>query len=68
MTEHEVIAAAADAFERRDRLAKELEQIDAEIAGLVKEYSMAMRMWGYTPLMLRRAVQARLGLRVAQVA
>lgn len=64
MTEHEVIAAAAEAFERRDRLAKELEKIDAEIAVLVKEYSMAMRMWGFTPTMLRRAVNARLGLQV----
>ena len=65
MTEQEVIAAAADAFARRDALVKQMEQVDAEIAVLVREYSMAMRMWGYTPLMLRRAVQARMGLQVA---
>lgn len=65
MNEHEVIKAAAAAFEKRDRVAAELEAIDAEIAGLVKDYSLSMRMWGFTPLMLRRAVEARMGRKVA---
>lgn len=65
MTEHDVIEAAAAAFAKRDRVAKQLEAIDAEIAGLVKEYSITMRKWGFTPLMLRRAVEARMGRRVA---
>jgi len=60
MTEREVIAAAAAAFERRDRIAAEMEAVDAEICGLLKEYTQAKRMWGFTPLMLRRAVAARL--------
>jgi hypothetical protein len=60
MTEHEVIAAAAAAFERRDRIAGEMEAVDAEIGGLLREYTQAKRMWGFTPLMLRRAVSARL--------
>ena len=65
MTEHEVIKAAATAFKKRDRVAAELAAIDAEIAVLVRDYSVTMRKWGFTPLMLRRAVEARMGQRVA---
>ena len=56
MTEEEVIAAAAAAFKRRDRIASEMEAVDAEIGGLLREYTQAKKMWGFTPLMLRRAV------------
>lgn len=63
MTENEAIAAAAVAFEKRDALKVEMDAVDAEIAELVKHYSTAMRMWGFTPLMLRRAVEARTGRR-----
>jgi predicted nucleic acid-binding protein len=65
MTEHEVIAAAAVAFEKRDALKAEMNAIEAEIAELVKHYSEAMRMWGFTPVMLRRAVEARTGQKFA---
>lgn len=61
MTDVEVIAKAADAFKRRDQLARELQEIDAEIKDLVREYSVAMKLWGFTPTMLRHAVAARLG-------
>ena len=61
MTEDEVIAAAAAAFEKRDRIASEMQAVDAEIRGLLIEYTEAKRMWGFTPMMLRRAVIARLG-------
>jgi hypothetical protein len=64
MTEHETIAAAAAAFDRRDALKAQMDAVDAEIAELVKHYSQAMRMWGFTPLMLRRAVDVRLGRKV----
>ena len=60
MTEDEVIAAAGAAFERRDRIAAEMQAVDAEIDGLLREYTQAKRMWGFTPLMLRRAVIARM--------
>jgi hypothetical protein len=63
MTENEAIAAAAAAFDRRDALKAQMDAVDAEIAELVKHYSAAMRMWGFTPLMLRRAVEARTGRR-----
>jgi hypothetical protein len=62
MTDIEVIKAAADAFKRRDQVARELQEIDNEIKGLVREYSMAMKMWGFTPTMLRHTVEARLGV------
>lgn len=61
MTEDEVIAAAAAAFEKRDRIATEMSTIDAEIAGLTRKYSEEMRVWGFTPMLLRRAVSVRLG-------
>lgn len=61
MTEAEVILKARDAFNERDRLARELQAIDGEIKELVKDYSLAAKIWGFTPIMLRQAVRARLG-------
>jgi archaellum component FlaC len=61
MTDHEVILKARDAFKERDRVARELQEIDNEIKDLVKEYSLAAKIWGFTPIMLRQAVRARLG-------
>jgi hypothetical protein len=65
MTENEVIAAAAVAFEKRDALKAEMDVIDEQITGLVRQYGDAMRMWGFTPVMLRRAVEARTGQKLA---
>jgi hypothetical protein len=61
MTDHEVILKARKAFEQRDRAARKLQEIDSEIKGLVTQYSTATKVWGFTPLMLRQAVRARLG-------
>jgi hypothetical protein len=61
MTDHEVILKARDAFNERDRVARRLQEIDGEIKGLVTQYSTATKVWGFTPLMLRQAVRARLG-------
>lgn len=61
MTDHEVILKARDAFLERDRVARELQKVEVEIKDLVKDYSSAMKIWGFTPLMLRQAVRARLG-------
>lgn len=63
MTEHEVIEAAEKVFERRDAAVLEMALVDAEITKLVRLYGEAMRMWGFTPTMLRRAVEARTGRR-----
>jgi hypothetical protein len=61
MTETEIILKARDAFNERDRVARRLQEIDGEIKELVKEYSLATKVWGFTALMLRQAVRARLG-------
>ena len=61
MTEDELVLKARDAFNERDRAARELREIDNEISVLVGEYSTATKVWGFTPTMLRRAVRARLG-------
>jgi hypothetical protein len=61
MTDHEIILKARDAFNERDRAARKLQEIDGEIKGLVTQYSTATKVWGFTPLMLRQAVRARLG-------
>lgn len=62
MTETEVIRKAALTFKRRDKVAADLRAIDDEIKELVKQYSIAMKMWGFTPTMLRHAVEARQGI------
>lgn len=61
MTDHEVILKARDAFNERDRVARELREVDSKIQVLVTDYSLATRVWGFTPMMLRQAVRARLG-------
>jgi len=61
MTDTEVILKARDAFNERDRAARALQEIDGEIKELVKQYSLATKVWGFTPIMLRQAVRARLG-------
>ena len=61
MTDREVILKARKAFEQRDKAARALQEIDGEIKHLVKAYSDATKVWGFTPIMLRQAVRARLG-------
>jgi hypothetical protein len=61
MMADEVILKARDAFNERDRVARQLREIDGEIKVLVHEYSAAVKLWGFTPDMLRQAVRARLG-------
>lgn len=61
MTDLEIIKRANAAFKKRDKAARELQQIDNEIKDLVKAYSISMKLWGFTPTMLRHAVDARLG-------
>lgn len=62
MTDHEIILKAREAFERRDAAERALREIDNEIKDLVKAYSLEMKVWGFTPLMLRQAMRARLGV------
>lgn len=54
-----VAASAAKLFTRRDRLAADLRRIDAELQEKTVAYSQAVKTWGFTPLMLRHACEAR---------
>ena len=50
---------AAALFQRRDALVAEMARLDRIVKDHVTAYSQAMRIWGFTPLMLRKACEAR---------
>ena len=56
MTDPATAAAkrAAALFAKRDKLAAELTALDSEIKRITMTYREATRVWGFTPLMLRR--------------
>jgi hypothetical protein len=45
---------AAVLFAKRDKLVAELAVLDSEIKRITMTYREATRVWGFTPLMLRR--------------
>ena len=45
---------AAVLFAERDKLARQLAVLDSDIKRATQDYSQATRIWGFTPLMLRR--------------
>lgn len=59
--EFDILARAADAFDRFDKIKREIQNAEDELKGLCKEYSIVMRLWGYRPEMLRHVVEARMG-------
>ena len=58
-----ILEEASKAFERFDIAKRELQKMEAEIKSLCTRYSVAMKIWGYRPEMLRHAVEARMGRR-----
>jgi len=50
---------AAVLFVKRDRLASQLAVLDSDIKRTTQDYSLAMRVWGFTPQMMRQACQMR---------
>jgi hypothetical protein len=60
-----IIADGRKALAKRDRLAQQLIEVDNEIKEVVKRYSLEMKLWGFTPSMLRHAVEARTGKKIA---
>lgn len=64
-SELEIIERARLAFDEYDDLRERLMVAESRIKGLCREYGIAMRVWGWTPIMLRKAVEARLGRRCA---
>ena len=50
---------AAALFAKRDRLASQLAVLDSDIKRTTQDYSQAMRIWGFTPQMMRQVCNAR---------
>lgn len=50
---------AAVLFAKRDKLATQLAALDDELKRATQDYSIAMRLWGFTPQMMRMACQMR---------
>lgn len=60
-----VLAEARKALVKRDRLAEQLRQADQELSGLTQRYRTEAKVWITSPLMLRHAVEARIGKKLA---
>jgi hypothetical protein len=57
--ERDILQDAAAAIAEHDRLHSALRDLDERIAALSREYRDCTQSWGYAPLHLRRAVEAR---------
>jgi hypothetical protein len=60
-----VLSEARKALVKRDRLAEQLRQADLELSGLTQRYRTVSKIWITSPLMLRHAVEARIGKKLA---
>jgi hypothetical protein len=60
-----VLADARKALVKRDRLAEQLRQADLELSQLTQRYRTVSKVWITSPLMLRHAVEARIGKKLA---
>jgi hypothetical protein len=60
-----VLAEARKALVKRDRLAEQLRQADLELSQLTQRYRTVSKIWITSPLMLRHAVEARIGKKLA---
>lgn len=60
-----ILADARKALVKRDRLAEQLRQVDRELSGLTQRYRVEAKVWITSPLMLRHAVEMRIGKKLA---
>ena len=60
-----ILSDARKALVKRDRLAEQLRQVDQELSGLTQRYRVEAKSWITSPLMLRHAVEARIGKKLA---
>ena len=60
-----ILADARKALVKRDRLAAQLRQADMELSILTQRYRTEAKIWITSPLMLRHAVEARIGKKLA---
>ena len=50
---------AAVLFAKRDKLASQLAVVDSDLKRATQDYREATRVWGFTPMMLRRECKLR---------
>lgn len=60
-----ILSDARKALVKRDRLAEQLRQADLELSNLTQRYRVEAKVWITSPLMLRHAVEARIGKKLA---
>ena len=60
-----ILSDARKALVKRDRLAAQLRQADQELSSLTQRYRTEAKIWITSPLMLRHAVEARIGKKLA---
>lgn len=60
-----ILSEARKALVKRDRLAEQLRQADLELSSLTQRYRVEAKIWITSPLMLRHAVEARIGKKLA---
>ena len=60
-----ILADARKALIKRDRLAAQLRQTDLELSILTQRYRTEAKIWITSPVMLRHAVEARIGKKLA---
>lgn len=54
-----IVVRAHKAIAKRDKAAAALREAEQELQAVTREYSVAMKLWGFTPTMMRQAVAAR---------
>lgn len=54
-----IVVRAHKAIAKRDKAAAALREAEQELQTVTREYSVAMKLWGFTPTMMRQAVAAR---------
>lgn len=64
-TVDDILSDARKALVKRDKLAAQLRQVDMELSGLTQRYRVEAKIWITSPLMLRHAVEARTGKKLA---
>lgn len=60
-----ILTDARKALVKRDRLVEQLRQADLELSNLTQRYRVEAKVWITSPIMLRHAVEARIGKRLA---
>jgi len=60
-----ILSDARKAIVKRERLVAQLRQTDTELSRLTQQYRTEAKVWITSPVMLRHAVEARIGKKLA---